>query len=166
MNYKVLAFVIALSIVLMGSVLFVVVSQGAQTAKQEVLAQQAELGLHSPTVQRGLFSFTTPTYAVQNVSCNTPPFMQEAYINLVLRYRETPRSCSYWVNDRYVRTDRELAPNCVRECPVGEFSRSTPLGEYDMRDLHKVRVCCNDICVEAALQPLCEVSGESRRSFR
>ena len=158
MNYKVLAFCIALAIFLMGSVLFFVVSQGAKQTQQEVLAQQAEFSLTNPTVTRGLFTTTAPNYAFEHRLCSEPPFVQEAYINLVLRYRQTPRSCTFWVNDRYVQTVRDLAPSCIHECPVGEFSRTIPLGEHDIRDSHTVRICCNDICIEQTLRRGCEIS--------
>ena len=166
MNYKILAFAIALSVVLMGSVLFFVVSHGAKHTQQQVLTQQSNLELTNPTVTRGLFSVATPSYAFEDVSCSQPPFMQEAYVNLVLRYRETPRSCTFWVNDRYILTERDLAPSCVRECPVGEFSRTIPLGEHDVRDRHVVRICCNDICVEQPLRNICDFSGPGRTTAR
>lgn len=166
MNYKILAFCIALAIVAMSSVLFVVVSQGANHARSEVLRQQEDLTLRSPIVTVGLFSVSTPEFSADGATCTQPPFVQEAYMSLILQYRQIPRSCTYWVNEAYVRTDRDLAPNCVRECPVGEFSRTIPLGEHDIRDNHVVRVCCNDICVEHSLRQVCDFSGDARTSSR
>jgi len=165
MNYKIVAFTIALAVVLMSSVLFFVVSIAAKQAQTEVFRQQEDLQLNNPLVTQGLFGVSTPDFATIT-SCDAPPFMQEAYVNLVLRYREVPRSCTYWVNDRYVRTERDLAPSCIHECPVGEFSRTVALGEYDVRDNHVVKVCCNDICVERSLQSSCEFSGTGRTSVR
>ncbi len=155
MNYKVLAFVIGLSVALMGSVLFFVVSQGAKTAQQEVLSQQEELTLTNPQVTRGLFTLSRPSFIDPALSCTSPPFRDDAVVSAVFLYRQPPRSCTFWVNGAYIKTVRDLAPSCIHECPVGEFSRVFSLGAYDIRDPHVVRMCCNDICIEQSFERVC-----------
>lgn len=142
----------------MGSVLFFVVSAGAKNAQQQVLLTQEDRALSNDAVVKGIFSVGEPAFQTAQHSCSVP-FLDQAYVNVNMLYLDPPRSCTLFVNDKYVKTDRDLKPDCIRECPAGEFARTYSLGFLDVRDSHEVRVCCNDICIEKALPKVCERSA-------
>ncbi|MFT4250334.1 MAG: hypothetical protein ACMXYD_03160 [Candidatus Woesearchaeota archaeon] len=154
MNYRVVFFIIAITLVVMGSVLFFVISSGAKGAQTVVLTQSESVSFDNDAVNKGLFTVGTPSFFTQNHSCRAG-FMDDVYVSVSMLYSNPPRSCSFFVNDRYVRTQRDLQPSCVGSCPSGEFSRTFLIDELDVRDSHTLRVCCNDICTQRRIAAVC-----------
>lgn len=154
MNYRVVFFVIGVTIALMGAVLFFAVSGGAKAVQQQAIGQAQQSGLDNAFVSKGLFSLGNPSYAQVNTSCSAP-FENDAYVTLVMHYLNTPRSCEVFVNDRLQQVRRDLRPSCIGSCPNEEFDRTLHIGLLDVRDNHEVRVCCNDVCVEKPLASVC-----------
>ena len=155
MNYRVLFFIIGISIMLMGSTLFFIAGSGAKQAQQATLAQT---GSESASVVKGLFAVRGVSYAQAPPACSAP-FTDDAYATLTMHYLNPPRSCEVFVNERLVSTQRSLRPSCIGECPNEEFDRTIHLGMLDVRDRHSVRVCCNDICVSEELSAVCPLSN-------
>lgn len=154
MNFRVIFFIIGITIVLMGSVLFFVVSSGAKNAQTAVLKNADDVTRESSSVTKGLFELGEPSFLSTNHSCSSD-FVEETYITLIMSYQNTPRSCSVFVNERITGSYRNLRPDCRGECPYEDYSRTLFIDHLDVRDNHDVRVCCNDICVKKELDALC-----------
>lgn len=154
MNFRVVFFVIAFTIMIMGSVLFFVVSGGAKSAQIAVLDSSSQATLENQAVVRGLFELGDPSFFSLNHSC-THTFGDEAYITLITHYHNPPRTCTIFVNERLTNTHRNLRPDCIRECPNEAFSRTLFIDYLDVRDNHDVRVCCDDVCIRKTLPALC-----------
>lgn len=157
MNYRVLFFVIGTTLALMGGVLFFAVSGGAKAVQQHAIGQAQQSDLDNAFVSKGLFALGSPSYAQVNNSCSAP-FQRDAYVTLVLHYLNTPRSCEVFVNDRLQHVHRDLRPSCVGSCPNEEFDRTLHLGLLDVRDNHRVRVCCNEVCIAKPLASVCSLT--------
>ncbi len=154
MNYRVLFFIIAMAALLMGSVLFFVVSSGAKYASNEVLAQQQGIGLDSPSVTKGAFTLGTPTFDNTSFTCNAP-YTDVAYVSLILQYHAIPQSCTAFVDGRFQTDVQNLTPDCIGSCPYTDFARTIPLGPTDTRENHTVKMCCDGICVKKTLEGIC-----------
>lgn len=154
MNYRVIFFTVTMALLVMGSVLFFVISIGAKSTQNQVLRQADMTGLDSDFVRKGLFAIGQPAYETQNHSC-VAPFSDDAYATLVMDYHAVPRSCTVFVNGRLMRTERDLRPECIGECPYTDFDRTLYIGSLDTRDSHSVRVCCNDVCITKQLPAAC-----------
>jgi hypothetical protein len=141
---------------LIGFFVFVLLAGSTSTSKV-VLDEQSKYGLYSNNVVRGLFSIPTLKYAdPENASCTKADDYQRAAV-LTLRFHtyQVPDSCTFFVNDRLLRTEGRLEPDCFVACEFEEFNRQFSLGTFDYRDDHSVRVCCNNICIEQELPGLC-----------
>ena len=154
MNYRVVFFIIAMAIVVMGSVLFFVISAGARTTQAEVLRQADRTDLESDFVRKGLFALGQPSYESAEHAC-VAPFGDDVYVTLVMDYHAVPRSCTVFVNSKLLRTERDLRPECIGECPYTDFDRTLYVGLLDTRDRHTVRVCCNEVCISKELPAQC-----------
>ena len=154
MNYRILFFIVGISLFLMGSVLFFVVSSGAKTVQTHALDQAAQSSLESDFIRKGLFALGEITYAQTPPVC-AAPFVDDAYATLAMHYHNPPRSCELFVNGRLELVERNLRPSCVGECPNEEFYRTLHVGLLDVRDNHDVRVCCNDVCISTSVKAAC-----------
>lgn len=122
-----------------------------------VLTKQKDYTLSSTTVVKGLFAVSSLRYAdVENASCTLADNYQRP-VSLVLRMHayEVPESCSLFVDQVLIRTERKLSPDCKESCDFTEFDRGISVGLADYRDDHVLRVCCNQICIEEILPSLC-----------
>ena len=154
MNYRVVFFLIAITLLIMGSVIFFVLTSGAKQVQSATLAQSDAASLDSDAFNQGLFVLDQPSFFTQDHSCRAG-FVDDVYVSVGMLYSNPPRMCSFFVNDRYVKSERNLQPSCVGSCPSGEFSRTFLVDALDVRDSHVVRVCCNDVCSQRRLEALC-----------
>ena len=154
MNQNTLFAIIAVAVVVMGLIIFFFVVAGARTTQALIFEQQKQTTLDNPYVTKGLFALGEPAYQKLEHTCTTP-FPDLAYINVVFRYREIPESCTFYVNKKYIETVFELEPDCIGECPTGEFSRTYPLGPLDIREDHSIEICCDDLCNRKILPAEC-----------
>jgi len=141
---------------LIGALVFILLASSANTSKI-VLDEQKGYGLYSNTVVRGLFSVVSVRFADrENASCTkADSYSRPAVMTMRFQTYEVPDSCSIFVNDKLLRTERRIEPDCRTACDFQEFKRQFSLGDFDYRDNHIIKVCCNDICLEQRLESLC-----------
>lgn len=152
MRWTVVIFAITAAIIVMSSVLFVLVSAGAKQAQTLALAESTNQSLNSPVVRQGLFALGIPTYG--EVSCSDS-FTHPASIPVTMSYQTPPRSCSVFVNEKLLYTQTRLRPQCTTLCPYEDFTISLSVEGLDVRDPQNIRVCCNTLCHERTLAPVC-----------
>ncbi len=123
-----------------------------------VLDEQEEYTLSSSVVVKGLFSIVSARFAddEEAASCTmSDSYLRPAILTLRFRAYSTPESCSIFVDDHLLTTENRLEPDCRVSCGFEEFNRQFSIGEFDYRDQHTIKVCCDRICLEKALPSLC-----------
>lgn len=140
-------------------IVFLVVAASTNTS-EAVLNDQKNVNVYSGTVVQGLGTILNLRYAdTETATCigsgGLGGFQRPATITMRFRTGTVPDRCDFFVNGALVKTERRIETDCGNSCPFSEFNRQFTLGSLDYRDDHAVRVCCNDICVEQALERLC-----------
>ena len=141
---------------LIGALVFILLAASANTSKA-VLAQQEDFSLESSMVVRGLFSISSLRYADNtNASCTlAESYKRPVVVTLRFHAYEAPESCSIFVNDGLLRTEKRLQPECKVSCGFEQYNKQFSLGEFDYRDSYTIKVCCNQICIQKPLLGLC-----------
>jgi hypothetical protein len=136
-------------------VFFLLVS--STSTSRAVLEENDHYDIYSSTVVRGLFSIVSVRFAdSENASCTkADDYLRPAIMTLQFQTYEVPETCSIFVNDRLYRTERRLEPDCRVACEGQQFNRQFSIGDFDYRDDHIIKVCCQQICLEKRLEGLC-----------
>lgn len=146
---------------IIAAIVLILIAGSTKTSKS-VLDQERQYAFDSNVVVRGLFNISSLEFSEsQSASCGLAESYQKPVI-MTLRFQtyEVPDSCTIFINDKLLRSERRLDPDCIGGCPFQEFSRQFSLGEVDYRDSHMVKVCCNAICLQKELQGLCNQAAE------
>jgi hypothetical protein len=144
---------------LIAAFVFMLISTSTNTSKV-VLDEQDKYSLYSNTVVRGLFTISTVRYANTELASCTQEQDYKRPVSMTLRFQayNVPDSCEIFVNNKPLRSERRLEPDCRVSCDFQEFNRQFAIGDLDYRDSHLIKVCCDNICLQKRLESLCTIA--------
>lgn len=150
------------ALLLIISVIVLILIAASTNTSKSVLEQDRQFVFDSNVVVRGLFNVSALEFSdAESVSCGlADSYTRPVVLTLRFQSYQVPDSCSIFINNKLLRSERRLDPDCAGSCPFAEFSRQLSLGDVDYRDSHAVKVCCDAICLEKQLVGLCNEPGE------
>jgi len=113
------------------------------------------INLHSQRISRGSYTIETLEYSsYDTTSCSSDKLFVKGILDLSFDKKSLPEYCDIFVNEQHAKSLAQIQRKCIEGCD--EYGMVYNIGlTFVKNEINLVRVCCDDICQDVELEPLC-----------